>query len=263
MRVYVELARRGYRRYAAYPTATWAGVFTNTVFGFMRAYILLTLFEHRDVIGGYDATKTVTYTWLTQGLIATVFIWGWHDLALRIRSGDIAIDLARPVDPQFAGLAFDLGRAVYHGLFRAVPPIIVGAIVFELTAPRDPLVWLGFACSVVLAVAVSFAFRFLYNLAAFWLLDYRGVSILAMVSANLFSGFVVPIPFFPAWLSTIAYATPFPAMIQMPIDVFVGATTGADIALTLVIQLAWLGGLLAIGRGVFVLGTRRVVVQGG
>ena len=56
MRLDWELAVRGYRRYAAYPAATWAGVFTNTVFGFIQAYILLALFETRDDIGGYDAT---------------------------------------------------------------------------------------------------------------------------------------------------------------------------------------------------------------
>ena len=48
--------KRGYRRYAAYPAATWAGILTNTVFGFIQAYVLLALFETRDDIGGYDAT---------------------------------------------------------------------------------------------------------------------------------------------------------------------------------------------------------------
>jgi hypothetical protein len=100
-----EIARRGYRRYAAYPAATVAGAFTNVVFGFMRGYILLALYRHRHLVGGYDTSDTLTYTWLTQGLIATVYIWGWQELALRIRSGDVATDLGRPVDPLRAGLA--------------------------------------------------------------------------------------------------------------------------------------------------------------
>jgi len=41
--VYWELARVGYRRYATYRGATIAGVFTNTVFGFLRAYVLIAL----------------------------------------------------------------------------------------------------------------------------------------------------------------------------------------------------------------------------
>jgi len=82
----LEIARRGYSRYAAYPIATLAGLFTNTLFGFMRGFVLLALFEQRSEIGGYDAAATLTYTWLTQALIATVFIWGW----LAWRSGSAA-----------------------------------------------------------------------------------------------------------------------------------------------------------------------------
>lgn len=258
-----ELARRGYARYAAYPGATIAGLFTNTVFGFMRASILLALFEHRAEIGGYDATATVTYVWLGQALIMTVYIWGWNDLALRIRTGDIATDLIRPVHPLRAGLAFDLGRALYHALFRGVLPLLIGAIAFQLVFPADAVVWLAFVASAGLAVAVSYAFRVLYNLAAFWLLDHRGPSMLAMIAANLFSGFLIPIAFFPDWLATIARATPFPAMVQVPIDIFVGATAGPQIAFALASQLAWALALFAVAHYVFALGTRRLVVQGG
>jgi ABC-2 type transport system permease protein len=263
MRMDWELARRGYRRYAAYPAATVAGVFTNTVFGFLRGYVLLALYEHRDVIGGYDASDTLTYTWLTQALIAIVYIWGWQDLAVRIHSGDVATDLARPVDPLRAGLSFDYGRALYHALFRGVPPFLVGALVFDLTGPSNPLVAVAFVLSVVFAIGVSYAWRFLYNSVAFWVLHYRGLAVIAMLVANLFSGFIIPVAFFPDWLRTIAYATPFPAMVQMPIDVFVGKADGIEVVYTLAVQLAWLVGLLLVSRAVFAAGTRRLVIQGG
>ena len=263
MRLFFELARRGYRRYAAYPGATVAGVFTNTVFGFLRGYILVALFAHRDDVGGYDVADTLTYTWLTQGLIATVFIWGWWELALRIRTGDIATDLSRPVDVQLAWLAHDLGRGLYHAVFRGLPPFLVGALAFELRFPDDPAIWAAFLVSVALAVTVSFAFRFLFNVPAFWLLDVRGVGVIAMVVANLFSGFIVPIAFFPDWLQAIAYALPFAAMIQFPIDLFLGKFEGAEIVGILAVQLFWAIALLALGRVLFAAGTRRLVVQGG
>ncbi len=258
-----EIARRGYARYAAYRAATFAGLFTNTFFGFLRSFILLGLYEQRAEIGGYDATATLTYTWLTQALMTPVVVWGWRDLALRVRSGDIATDLVRPIEPLRAWLAFDLGRAAYHLVFRGIPPFLLGAVVFRLTAPGDPLVWVAFLVSVVLAVVVSFAFRFLYNLASFWLLDDRGVAVLAMIAVSFFSGFMIPIAFFPDWLAAIAHATPFPAMLQLPIDIFVGAATGPEILATLTVQLAWALALLAAARGVFALGVRRLVVQGG
>ncbi|MGH8906322.1 MAG: ABC transporter permease [Egibacteraceae bacterium] len=263
MRVYFEIGRRGYRRWAAYPAATWAGVFTNVVFGLMRGSVLLALYEHRGEVGGYDASAALTYNWLLQALIAAVAIWGWRELAERIRGGDIAIDLARPLDPQLAGLASDLGRAVHQVVFRGLPPLLIGAALFDLALPDGPLAVIAFLLSVALAVCVSYAFRFLANLAAFWLVDARGVLLLSTIVVTLFSGFVVPVGFFPDWLAAVAYATPFPAMAQIPIDVFVGAVSGAGVAGALAAQAAWLVALLGAGRALFAAGVRRLVVQGG
>jgi ABC-2 type transport system permease protein len=263
VRLYWELARRGYRRYAAYPAATWAGVFTNTVFGFMQAYILLALYRHRADVGGYDASDTVTYVWLTQAMLAVVSVFGWNDLALRIRTGDIATDLSRPVHPFAAGLAFDLGRAWYHMLFRGIAPFIAGALVFDVHVPKSPVVWAAFLASVALAVCLSFAFRYLYNTVAFWLLDDRGPRLFGVTVMTFFGGFYIPVRFFPDALRTVANATPFPAMLQRPIDIFVGKAHGLDLVETLALQLGWMLALSAVAVSVFAAGTRRLVVQGG
>src|SRR3954471_12339478 len=216
-----EIAKRGWRRYAAYPWATAAGVFTNTVFGFLQAYILLAVFQHRSDVGGYDAADTVTYVWLAQALIMTVYIFGWQELALRIRDGSIATDLARPLNPQRYWLAFDLGRAPYHLIFRGIAPFVVGALVFRLHSP-GPVDALVFLVSVALAVVASLGFRFLYNLAAFWVLDVRGVLIVALPVSLFFSGMIMPLTCFPGWLRDVARILPFASFLQTPVDVWLG-----------------------------------------
>jgi ABC-2 type transport system permease protein len=263
LRLGFELARRGYRRYAAYPGATWAGVFTNTFFGFLIAYTLLAVFEQRDAVGDYDARDAVTYTWLAQGMLMTIYLWGWFEVALRVRSGDVATDLQRPLDFQGYWLAQDLGRAAYHALFRGVPPFLLGALVFDLLVPTNPLVWLAFVMSVTLAVVTSFAFRFLFNLVAFWLLDYRGAGVLAMVASTFLSGQIVPIAFFPDWLALLAWALPFAAMVQAPIEIWLGHADGLELLGLLTLQAFWAGALLLFGRAVLAAGMRKLVIQGG
>ena len=263
LRLGFELARRGYRRYAAYPGATWAGVFTNTFFGFLIAYALLAVFEQRETVGDYDARDAVTYAWLAQGMLMTIYLWGWFDVALRVRSGDVATDLQRPLDFQGYWLAHDLGRALYHGLFRGVPPFLLGALVFDLIVPHDPRVWLAFVASVTLAVVTSFAFRFIFNLAAFWLLDYRGAATLAMVASTFFSGQIVPIAFFPDWLATVAWALPFAAMVQAPIEIWLGHAEGLELLGLVGLQAFWAVVLLLVGRAVLAAGMRKLVIQGG
>lgn len=257
-----EIAKRGWRRYAAYPWATAAGVFTNTIFGFIQAYVLLAVFHNRAHVGNYDASDTVTYVWLAQALIMTVYAFGWTELALRIRDGSIATDLSRPLDPQRYWLAFDLGRAPYHLIFRGLLPFAVGAIVFQLHYP-SPLDAIAFLVSVVLAVVVSLGFRFLYNSAAFWLVDIRGVVTLALTVSLFFSGMVLPLTFFPSWLRAIAHALPFAAIMQTPIDVWLGKHHGASLVGILALQAAWALVLLALGRVTLRFGAKKLVIQGG
>ena len=239
MRLYWEIARRGFGRYAAYPAATFAGVWTNTIFGFIQAYVLLALYENRTEIGGYDPTDAVTYVWFAQAMLATVYVFGWYEVALRIRSGDIATDLARPLDPLSYWLAFDL------------------------RLPDAPATWLWLALSLTLAVAVSFAYRFLYNTVAFWLVDYRGVAALAIIVALLLSGFILPLPFFPDWLEAVARVLPFAAIVQIPIDIFLEQVTGAEVAAAILLQAFWAAVLLGCAHLTLGVAIRRVVIQGG
>ena len=262
MRLDWELARRGYRRYAAYPWATVAGVFTNTIFGFIQAYILLAVYRHRTAIGGFDAADAVTYVWLAQSMIMTVYIFSWWELAWRIRDGSIATDLSRPLDPQRYWLAYDLGRAPYHFLFRGLPPFVLGALVFHLHYP-SPLDALAFLLSLALAVVVSFGFRFLYNSAAFWLLDFRGVVTLSTTVVIFFSGMAIPIRFFPHALRELCYSLPFAAVIQTPVDIWLGKREGLALAGVIGLQLLWALVLIGLGRVLLVRATRRLVVQGG
>jgi len=263
MRVYWELAKVGFRRYATYRGATFAGVFTNTVFGFMLASVMIALFRQRPHIGGYDITDAVTYTWLTQGMLMTVYIWGWVDVAQRIRTGDVATDLQRPLNFQGYWLAQDLGRAAYHALFRGVPPFLLGALAFHLRFPAQPLTWLAFSLSVGLAVCVSFGLRFIFNVLAFWILDYRGVMGLAAAFWTFFSGMIVPMAIFPPWLRALAQALPFAGMVQIPNSVFLEKSHGIGLGLSLLSQAAWALLLLAFGQWLVARATRRLVIQGG
>lgn len=263
LRLYWEVARRGYRRYATYRGATIAGVFTNTVFGFMRAYVLIALFQSRPHVGGYDVTDALTYAFLTQAALMPVYIWGWYEIAVRIRSGDIVSDLQRPVDVQSYWLAQDLGRALYHAIFRGVPPFVIGALVFHFRLPASPLTYLLFTVSMALAVCVSFALRFIFNVLAFWLMDYRGINSLAAIFWTFLSGFALPLAVFPPTFRAIAEALPFAGMVQTPVDIFLEKFRGVALLAAMGGQLVWALVLLLLGRWLLAVAVRRLVVQGG
>ncbi|MFI9149918.1 ABC transporter permease [Streptomyces sp. NPDC053367] len=262
-RLYATVAAGGFRRYATYRAATAAGVFTNTVFGVIIVSTYLALWDERPHLGGYDQSQAVTYAWLGQALYSTLAIQGGgveKDLMARIRTGEIAIDLYRPVDLQLWWLATDLGRSLFQMIGRGVLPFAFGALVFDMALPTDVTVWAAFLVALLLAMVVSFGIRYLAALGVFWLMDDRGISQAVMVTGVFFSGMLLPLNAFPGVLGDVARALPWAAQLQMPADVLMG-TTGAFGAY--VFQAAWAVALLAAGRLVQRAATRRVVVQGG
>ncbi len=262
--LYWAVARRSFRRYSTYRGATFAGAFTNTVFGFIQAYVLLAVFRRRDTIGGLDVVDAVTFTFVTQGLLAIVAAFGPLELADRITSGDVVSDLYRPLDLQSWWLAQDIGRAGFQLMFRGIPPFAVGAVAFHLRLPAGPSVWAGFAVSLSLALAVGFAWRFAMSLSAFWLLEVRGLVQLMGLVFMFFAGFILPLPFFPPALRDVANVLPFAAVVELPVEVFLSKHRALPDLLGVVAhQAAWLAVLVGTGRVVMVRAWRRVVVQGG
>jgi ABC-2 type transport system permease protein len=85
--------RAGFLRYATYRQAILAGLVTNTVFGFLRTAVVLTVFTGSARVAGYDPASAVTFVWVGQGLLAVVMIFGDGELASRVRTGQLS-DLA-------------------------------------------------------------------------------------------------------------------------------------------------------------------------
>jgi len=262
MRLYVEVARKTFARIATYRQATLAGVFTNTVFGFVLAYVLLAVYRERETVGGFDAIDAVTFTFVAQGLLMVVGIFGSADFPERITTGDVVVDLQRPYDQQAWWAAVSYGNAAYYAIFRGIPPFVAGAVVFDLRMPSFPS-FAAFVVSAFLAVGACFAWTYLLQLSAFWLMDYRGPNQIGSFVAQFFAGVFIPIVFFPSWLETTARATPFPSMMQLPIEVWLGRHQDAALLGVFAQQVFWIGVLVVAGRYVMSRAVGRVVVQGG
>lgn len=265
MRVYAEVARRGFRRYSTYRAATLAGVFTNTAFGFIKAFVLIALWHARPSLGGYDVTDAVTFTFLAQALVAPMAVFGpGLEVAERIRTGEVVMDLYRPADFQGWWLASDLGRAGYELIARGVPPLLAGLAVFPMRLPTSPATWAAFALCALLGVTVSFGLRYLVAIAGFWLLDGRGIISLHTMVALFFSGSLIPLVIFPGALGTAARLLPWAATVQVPGDVFLGRDAGlAGVGAAAAFQAAWAVVLLGAGRVLTTAARRKLVVHGG
>lgn len=275
MRRFRALATIGYRRYATYRQATFAALATNTMFGFLRSYVLLAVLgaagasaagsqSGSATVAGYTAPQLLSFVWVGQGLIGVVVLWGWRDLSDRIRSGDVVMDLLRPQHPVFTYLGQDLGRAAYAFLTRFVPPIAIGAVAFDLWLPRHATTYALGAVSIVFGVVISFGCRYLVNATAYWLLDNNGPVVLWTLLVGVLGGLYFPVRFLPEWaMWTLWLGTPCPSIMQAPLDVITERAGTPGTAAIMGIQVFWVVAILAACVLVQRLAERKLVVQGG
>lgn len=263
--MYAALAAAEFRRYATYRQALIAAMFTNSVFGFLRCFVLLAAAAGAGTVAtGYDPRRLVTYVWIGQGLLGTVNIWNPPELAERIRSGEVVADLLRPIDPVWQYLAADLGRAGFAALTRLIGPVLIGTLAFTLYLPRHPVTYPLFVVSTTLATVVCFACRYLVNATTYWLLDSRGAQIAWVAVSATLSGMAFPLAFLPAPLATALYVgTPFPYLIQVPADVLIERRPVPTTAALVAAQAAWVVIMLTIACAVQRRAERRLVIQGG
>ncbi|WP_066063532.1 ABC-2 family transporter protein [Frankia sp. EI5c] len=261
--MWIAITSAAARRMCRYRAAIAASIVSNIVLTVLRGHLALAVWAQRPDLAGYDATAAVTFTVLGQSLVTTFAVFGGMiEMPWRIRHGTIETDLVRPVGFQRWWLGLEVGRAAVYLATRALPAGLVGALLFDLRLPGSAGAGAAFAVSLGLALLVSFGIRYLVGLSAFWLTDARGVQAVSALVLMFFSGAVLPLVLFPGALGTIAGLLPFGAIIQTPMDLYLGTAPGGALR-ALAIQAFWAAALLLTGRALTDAGLRRLVVQGG
>jgi len=263
IRLFWRVFRLSLRMQLTYRTAIIAGLVTNVCFGLLRAAFFTALYAGRNDLNGLSLPEALTFVAFSQALIAFLALFSWSDLMQTVYSGSIATDLLKPQRLFSFWLAREAGRGLVNLFGRGVVLLALYAPFYPLVLPTHPGQWLAVCAALSLAWLVSFAWRFLVNLSAFWTPEARGVIRLGMTATLVLSGFYMPLHLLPDWFQRLAALTPFPAMIQLPLDVFLGRLEGGALLQTFASQALWFLILMLLAELVLRLGVRRLVIQGG
>ncbi|HSQ27165.1 MAG TPA: ABC-2 family transporter protein [Anaerolineales bacterium] len=258
-----QVARLSIHRQFSYRAAILAGLATNLFFGLLRAALIAALYGSQTEVAGLSLQDSITFTGISQAMIAFIAIFGWYDLMRTIYTGQVGSDLLKPISYYSYWLAQDFGRAVIALVARGLPLIVAYALIFDISYPTKPAQWLTLILTLLLAWMVSFNWRFIINLAAFWTPNAFGINRLAVTLTMFLSGFLMPLRFFPDWFVQLCYLTPFPHMVNAVVEVTLGSYDSAQIAATLWGQAAWVVILYLLGQLILKAGVKRLVIQGG
>jgi ABC-2 type transport system permease protein len=261
-----------FRMLLQYRAAALGGLATQIAFGLILIMIYEAFYRSSTPAAQPMAFGQVaSYVWLGQALLM-MLPWNVdHEMRAMMRSGGVVYELGRPVDLYTWWYARAAAQHTAPVLLRALPMVVFAALglplfglgEWRLGPPASLAAGVGFAATIVGALAVACAISVLLYIAWLWMTVAEGIVMVASTAVSMFSGLLVPLPLFPDWARTALRWLPFAGILDQPARIYAGHIASGELAIVLVRQLGWAVVLIALGRRLLVRGLRRVVVQGG
>ena len=217
-----------------------SGPVANTTLNDMIVYIVLGQMIHH-----FTGSKTAEY------------------IEDRLTSGDIAVDLARPVTFRTMMFLEDLGSSVSSLVLGSLPLLVVAIIWLDFGAPPSLLHLCAFLLLLAGGLLVAFYISYIVGLIGFHFVRTSNLVWLVGTIQIFLSGRMIPLWFYPDWLRVIAEAAPFKLVYYTPISVYMGRTSVSEFGSAFLVLLSWLAVLVATESLLWKRTMSRLVLQGG
>ena len=265
MKPYLSLFRIRCINGLQYRMAALAGLTTQFAWGFMEILAFSVFYRANPAAFPMAFPHLVSYIWMQQAFLALFMPLGvGGDAVESIVSGNIAYDLARPMDIYNRWFFETIADRVSRTILRCAPVLLVAFALpppFRMTLPTNVFQFSLFLLSVPLGVLAVTAYCLIDYMSAFYTMSRYNV-IFVMLGEFLAGGYI-PIPFFPEPFRSIAELLPFAAMQNMPLRIYSGDIGGMDAVRGIGLQLFWVVVMMLFGKWLMKRSLRRVITQGG
>ena len=252
-----------FKNQLVYRIANWSGLCTNIFFLFIRAGVFIACYENRDVVAGLDIISTLTYLTLTQSFFTLMPHLGNMGLSEHVMSGQIAIEINRPMNFYLMYMAKRIGIFFYYVLYRFMPILAVGYFSGLLSGPASYASLPLFSLSVFLGFWIAVSIMFLVESTSFWFQTDRGLKVCMYGVFAFFSGLLIPLNYFPDWAMNITRLLPFAYTFNTPTQVYLGLESAGQTAMNISGQFIWAFILSFCCLLVLKKGENKVVIHGG
>ena len=265
MKKYLSLFRIRFINGLQYRAAALAGLSTQFAWGFMEILAYSAFYRANPIAFPMEFSHLVSYIWIQQAFLALLMPWsGASEAVESIVNGNIAYDLARPLDLYSRWFFETIADRISRAALRCVPVLFVAFILpssFRMTIPPSFFQLSLFLISLILGLCVVTSFCILDYTSTFYTMSrYNAIFV---ITADFFAGGYIPLPFFPDSVRKVVELTPFAAMQNMPLRIYSGDIVGADAVRGIILQIFWFAVLLFAGKMLMRKSLKRVVSQGG
>lgn len=189
-----------------------------------------------------------------------------HGIARDVREGTLKRYLLQPIDLIGYLVAYRMAHKGSYILSAALPYALLFFLCrhfFVGLMPTDPVTWLAFLTTLVLAFFIGFFFEVSVGMVGFWFLEVTSIMFIVMTLNFFISGHMLPLDLLPPFWAGVLKALPFQYMAYFPAAVFLGKVEGRALAFGLLAELCWIGFFIALSRHLYRRGLRRYSAFGG
>lgn len=264
---YLGIFRIKFLNTIQYRAAAAAGVVTQFAWGAMEILLFKSFYSVSANAMPMEFDQLATYEWLQQAFLSLFMLWIWdNDIENAIIKGDIAYELTRPVDIYSMWYMRATAQRIAKALLRCVPILLICSLIpepYRISPPVSVSAFLMFILTSIIGLCVVVAITMIVYGLTFFTMSERGIKIFAASISEFLSGAVVPIPFFPEKIRFIAELSPFAAVQNLPLQIYIGTISGKRMLIMASVQIFWLIISVVIGRLLIGKMQKNAVIQGG
>lgn len=267
MKKYLSFFRLRFVMGMQYRAAALAGVSTQFFWGLMEVMIFIAFYEADAAAFPMSLSATISYVWLQQAFLAFFAVWMLEgEIFEAIRKGNLAYELARPVDIYNMWFARSVANRLSRAVLRCFPILLIAVFVpapYGLRMPASLPYFMLFLAAMVLGLAVTVSVCMLIYVLTFFTISPRGVRMVFISAIDFLAGAIIPIPFFPEKLAKVLEMLPFAAMQNVPLRIYSGSLNGTELVQAISLQIFWLVVITLMGKILCRKAEKSAVVQGG
>lgn len=259
---YLYLTYTTLKRRMAYKADLVIGYLLVLVTGVASKYFWQALAEAGKIAPG-DVRKYISYSVMTS-ILGSIFA---SDLIMvigeKIRKGQIASDLQKPIDFQGMSMAEGFGGMLGGLLLDLLPKFAVMKILVDICLPQSFLQGVLFILSCLLGYFILLSIDYLISLLAFRFVEVWALWVIKGTVVGFCSGLYLPLWIYPEKLTAILNLLPFKHLYYVPVNIYLSDVNIGAAASSIAIQLFWAVVLFAAGRLATAAAVKKLIVAGG
>ncbi|MTI66332.1 MAG: hypothetical protein FH753_06995 [Firmicutes bacterium] len=263
---YLQFAKNVFQSKLAYRMNVFLSILHRIATLFVEVSIWSAIISQTGEIstemGMISLKEMVSYAILSTGIsiiISSNTILEFED---KIRTGQIAMDLIKPMKFKLYLFFENLGNNLFRIIFELIPVVIVGILCFGIDTPSREYAFF-FLIALINGMIIYFILTCILGQLSFWLLTVWHLDKLLNDMLKIFSGRFIPLWFFPKIFIIISAFLPFRLIYFSPMSIYLEKVSKIEIGNILIQQIGWILILFILDTILWKKGINKLVVQGG